>query len=119
MTTTQEIRARLEAATPGPWVWERQFDSPGEHWIAADNHQCVRVTARHDGVSSSSTRCVRADANAALIASAPTDLAYLLGEVERLRAGIEAHRHAANHGDVGQMFDAEFALWALLDEVKP
>lgn len=69
----QEIRARLDAATPGPWeVWENgtmvcapDRDAPG---------------AYHDIALAFSSL-----GDQHLIAHAPADIAWLLDEVERLR----------------------------------
>lgn len=66
-----QIRARLDAATPGPWV----------------------VTPPREGKRSSGVRrgrleiawSVYATEDADLIAHAPADIAWLLAEVERLR----------------------------------
>lgn len=60
----QEIRARLDAATPGPW----EKTSPNVVVAAGDVVAGVPLTN-----------------NADLIAHAPADLAWLLDEVERLR----------------------------------
>lgn len=80
-----EIRARLEAATPGPWKARRTRTDLAFHVPA------MVVWERSEGTTRVLTFvavCEAAlapnDANADLIANAPTDLADLLAEVERL-----------------------------------
>ena len=70
-----EIRARLDAATPGPW-----FHYPGEPWVtnATDEPRIIVAT-----VSPRMT-----GDNADLIAHAPADIAWLLAEVERLQKRV-------------------------------
>ena len=72
-TRLDEIRARLEEATPVPWAavkgglrWEVRsgIESSGYHGVATTHSMYRR--------------------DADLIANAPADLAYLLGEVERV-----------------------------------
>lgn len=69
-----EIRARLEAATPGPWeACDAEASSP---------YACWRITAGElplADVGSYKTSLGQDERNAALIASAPQDLAFLLG----------------------------------------
>jgi hypothetical protein len=74
-----EIRARLEAATPGPWEASPAPDYPdpgiGFAWDVMRGREVV-----------AGAPMVGTDAD--LIANAPADLAYLLGEVERMRAAL-------------------------------
>jgi hypothetical protein len=88
------IRARLAAATPGPWRVHSRGDvaliDPRQWpaWAVADDP---------DGGEDDFERLV-AEATAAdadLIAHAPTDLAALLDEVERLRAQVDDYRTLA------------------------
>lgn len=70
------IRARLDAATPGPWL------------IKADQPYPQRICANDDGlvlIAETFTDPAWPPADADLIANAPTDLADLIAEVERLR----------------------------------
>lgn len=81
-----EIRARWAEATPGPWVRERA------DW---QNIVCRAVPARGPGrhiagVGGSSALGHNGNADAAAIAAAPEDVAWLLAEVERLRALLGA-----------------------------
>ena len=69
----QEIRARLDAATPGPW----------ERW---NDGMRIWSRARPDAQFGVDVADVYAShATADLIAHAPADIAWLLDEVERLR----------------------------------
>lgn len=88
------IKARLEAATPGPW----EFDSycrvlaPMEH-LDDDEHYgniVAWVPAWHGD-----TACKPHDDNADLIANAPADIAYLLSELEAERAALADSRERA------------------------
>ena len=69
-----EIRARLDAATPGPWV-------PDDECVlrpASSPHGRFLIIAEcHDGG--------HLENDARLIASAPSDIEWLLDEVEHLR----------------------------------
>lgn len=97
-----EIRARLQAATPGPWCAENCGEKSNEYVVgvafAADDENCERplsgwpkfydgdgneIAARTDMVAAE--MATRADAD--FIAHAPEDIAYLLGEVARLSQG--------------------------------
>ena len=84
------IQGRLTKATPGPWVHsqhgcyvilgykpeKKRIDGYG-----ADDHVCVLDDGYHHQYRSEDEQL----ANAALIANAPTDIARLLAEVERLK----------------------------------
>ena len=66
-----EIRARLDAATPGPW--KRSLS--GSHYNPWKVHRgAILVALSGEAVE-----------DADLIAHAPADIAWLLDEVERLR----------------------------------
>lgn len=72
MTRLDEIKARLEKATPGPWA------------VAGRNGYLNQVEIA-PAIATAYGAGEEVQANAALIAHAPADIAYLLGEVERLR----------------------------------
>ena len=87
MSRIDEIKARLEAATPGPWyTCERAVEAlPGFYPIL------IAETARG----------LRGLPDAQLIAHAPDDIAYLLGEIDRLTADRDAWQkdfNALNEG---------------------
>jgi hypothetical protein len=68
-----EIRARLDKATPGPWMHGVQ---QGFHWV--DTRLDRRVVTIADDVLT--------DADAELITHAPGDIRWLLDAVGRVRA---------------------------------
>lgn len=83
-----EIRERLDAATPGPWMPDN--DEPG-YVIAPDDPSgwdgyLIARTVDHDG------GLFVQEHNAELIAHAPQDLADLLAEVGRLRGELAKAR---------------------------
>jgi len=81
------IRARLAAATPGPWRLQTCACGAVCDDAAAVKAGGVLVVECAD------------DPDADLIAHAPTDLAALLDEVERLRAGLAAVEALIAHSD--------------------
>jgi hypothetical protein len=92
------IRARLDAATPGPWEAGTASCCPDLGWVEGPKGAvCPQFTA---------TKVTHSlDANdAELIANAPTDLRALLDEVERLTAERDSWflkgRHIASKKDV-------------------
>lgn len=87
-----EIRERLDAATPGPWRPDN--DEPG-YVIAPDDPSgwdgyLIASTVDHDG------GLFVQEHNAELIAHAPQDLADLLAEVERLRDELAKAREVTD-----------------------
>lgn len=80
----QEIRARLDAATPGPWRILHHDLCCGESWVRDES-------GYHVGTSLYSNDEKR-DENLSLIAHAPADIAWLLDEVERLRESCDVER---------------------------
>lgn len=90
----QEIRARLDAATPGPWE-EGGFDRP---WS---------VTAGRFVLDERSSATRQADAD--LIAHAPADIAWLLDELERCREESE-RRLLLDEFEKGRRFPSPEAL---------
>ena len=97
MSRLDEIRQRLSAATPGPWAATTWLNTSGG-WAAVgplhdtdgdpDDASCV-----YDGCEPNCQHDKAAQADAALIASAPADLTWLLGEVERLTAALKGEAH--------------------------
>jgi hypothetical protein len=75
-----EIRARAEAATPGPWVrYSRDFRDARSHSVVGPGH-AVRAFTGYG------PRGGTAQTDAEFIAHARTDVPALLAEVERLTA---------------------------------
>ncbi len=98
-----EIRARLDAATSGPWV----VTGRGSAGCAVVGRTDAEVTGMKWGVIAWPTRRPRnaagealaslaIDRNAEFIAHAPADIAWLLDEVERMRECFEVMRHIAS-----------------------
>lgn len=75
-----EIRERMAAATPGPWALYRAPEEPSEGWpVAQFRGWTVMSPPMHcDSLGSQ-------HADAALIANAPDDLRFLLGELDKAR----------------------------------
>lgn len=77
-----EIRARMDAATPGPWSVHDHYDDAYQFdgmSVVADEETVVGPEDRHNR-------------NLDLIAHAPEDIAWLLAEVAQLRADLERAR---------------------------
>ena len=78
-TTDDELRQRAEAATPGPWLVERDYPSPDVH----DAKGNVIATTMHSDLSRQED-----GANAAFIAAAsPETVKRLLDRVAKAEAG--------------------------------
>ncbi len=82
MIDKEAIKARLEAATPGPWKY---VPCTGEYGEAAS-----AIDGAHDCVVEPDSFLLADDAE--FIAHAPTDIANLLEEVERLEAELAKFR---------------------------
>jgi hypothetical protein len=83
------IRARLAAATPGPWVSVGVFVGTSER-----DSQTVAYADDHRNRKGRDRDTKKADAS--LIANAPADLADALDEIVRLRARLDdANQRAA------------------------
>lgn len=75
------IKARLDAASPGPWSWGYVDDTANPEAL----HSSI------DLVAYAPDRTIKIGyPDATLIASAPADIAALIAEVERLRAEVES-----------------------------
>jgi len=83
-----EIRARLAAATPGPWEVERVGEGVGVRHAV---HRKIGDLYTH-------VATVLRNYNAIFIAAAPADLEWACGEIERLRdEGMRDEARAAKH----------------------
>ena len=80
MTREEQIRARLKAATPAPWL-VKHAGSADELW--SDRGLVAELSLYPRGSKST-------EADAKFIANAPDDIAYLLEDNARLRATLEA-----------------------------
>lgn len=83
-----EIRARLDAATPGEWCA-----------VEIDGHlSSPTIEKKSGGILARMTHYHPMRADAELIAHAPADLRFLLEQNERLRAALEIFKQI---GDMG------------------
>jgi hypothetical protein len=94
MSTTEDriaaIRARLAAATPGPWV-KVQHGNTGNRagdswWTVNRGFDDGRLVQAGSGQIARMVSIAKGGGDAALVAHAPDDIAWLLAEVERLQA---------------------------------
>ena len=95
------IKARLQAATPGPWKdtgWSSIKAATGD-WVCQFFDK-LEISQR------------RTKANLHFVAHAPEDITTLLAEVERLRAQVNDLRDALVKGH-GVMDNAEMGIIAL------
>ena len=92
-----EIRARAEAATPGPWEAEDYSTDPGDEGscITAGEPGTMRQRAVAYAIDYPWTTPESCAADATFIAHARTDVPELAAEVERLRVFIRGTRIAA------------------------
>ena len=72
------IRARLDAATQGPWTWAAHTTADGDEWAVFNESNWALATSRDGWVC-----------DAELIAHAPTDLRALLDENAQLRQALD------------------------------
>lgn len=98
--TVPEIRARLEAATPGPWeaTWR------DDEWASVeipDTADDTMQLAWHEGGGITAMD----GANAEFIAHAPTDIAFLLEENERLERRLAEAQAEALDAAADEMRD--------------
>jgi hypothetical protein len=86
-----EIRARLDAATPGPWTTDRSplADDGNSAWFPECGYFYEVTAPRLQKYVAEAYGHEPADAE--LIAHAPADIAWLLGEVERLAARVRMY----------------------------
>lgn len=82
MTTIDEIRKRLEAATKGLWKVDGRL-------VFADGETIVARCSEPHGGRYATPQHWTQEANAALIANAPTDIAYLLKLAEYAQHGVD------------------------------
>lgn len=76
--TLDAIQSRLDAATPGPWRISPRGHAMGRLWVD-DGHQYDVVMTQDQP---------RQNADADLVAHAPTDIAALLGGITCLEAAL-------------------------------
>lgn len=91
-TRLNEIRARLAAATAGPWRWEGDTltsasDGDVLYFRADVVYDCPEIEKESDPEDD------------ALIANAPTDIVYLLQQLDRAQTVIKAAYAVLPHAD--------------------
>ena len=78
MSRVDEIRARAEAATRGPWS---AIEGPGEHWYVCDEGESIASISANDGSNEDQRQ-----PDAEFIAHAREDIPWLLAELDKARA---------------------------------
>lgn len=94
MSRLDEIRERWEKATPGPWSWRPGF-APGH--TESDLVHIVDPRIHPHNVLKTTEDWPPTPDDAEAIASAPTDMAWLLAEVKEARD--DAAHFEAEYGD--------------------
>jgi hypothetical protein len=89
-----EIRRRLDAVTPGPWIVDIEVDGVYARKKTVVRSQLYQTRIVTVGQTRQHRR-EECEANVELIANAPNDIADLLAEVERLREAYSKMRDAA------------------------
>lgn len=84
----QEIRDRLEAATPGPWEAWAGLTHDGERQDGISPRGDLNIDVCFTIISPQGSE------DAEFIAHAPDDIEFLLAEVERLQNDLEVARDA-------------------------
>lgn len=84
------IRARLDAATPGPWRWDEDYGSKGDEGLALTNDVGAEIVGayNHHCCSFRDDPTVE-DNDAEFIAAAPADVAFLLDLARKQGAALE------------------------------
>lgn len=78
----EPIRARMEAATPGPWINKSSLPHSSKIHVSAGDYYICRTSERCADYGK------QAEANAELIANAPTDIARLIEVVVTIDAAL-------------------------------
>jgi hypothetical protein len=90
------IKARCEAATPGPWEWDRDDEGLVSQSVTDTEHgEFGTILARYPRLVATGYPCKEGTGfpdydgpNGRFIAHARTDVPALVAEVERLRAAL-------------------------------
>ena len=107
-TSEEQIRELLAAATPGPWVstptfWKHMERVPDQWWYAIDTTGPVAAYVQRENAFG--------PANAEFIAAAPDAVAFLLAEVDRLRAELAAVLAIHIREDRSNWCDHDEQIW--------
>ncbi|UUG69995.1 hypothetical protein SEA_ZUCKER_35 [Arthrobacter phage Zucker] len=96
MTTLDEIRGRLSAATPGPWHWDEEYGDKGDTGLALTNETGAEIIGAYNHHCCSFRDDPSVDDNdAELIAHAPADITALLRAIDVI---LKAHTPMALDG---------------------
>ena len=95
------VRARLEAATPGPWQRVLRWSQVDRDWTQA-------AVTGDPSIVGDAYPIPRSDADADLIANAPVDLAWLLAERERLTQALRRIASAEGFEGAGMIDGGSF-----------
>jgi hypothetical protein len=107
VTRIDDIKARLAAATPGPWrYWTNGFDRYviGNEDPKTGTFESIIGGEPHEGAIDEN------DPNCTLIASAPTDLAYLLRIAEAAQGMVDVMGPAVGAREKGALAELYAAL---------
>jgi len=87
-----EVRARTDAATPGPWIAETAQDCDEDGWLNSESFTGVVLASPPPGADydPESVSYGALGPDAAFVAHARTDVPWLLAEVARRDAALEA-----------------------------
>lgn len=114
MTYRDALKARIAAATKGPWVCADIVRPDGEvetFQVAAEEDGPLICTMEHDGLPIRSNR--------RFIAHARTDVELLLAQLERMEAAIAEHKRmwGTGHPETAdiRLYEALASLRAVLD----
>lgn len=99
----KEIRARLDAATPGPWIKAQNENYYDGMWLTARGWETPFISDKYNAHKDDAIG-MQVDINMELIANAPTDIAYLLTVIDKQSRVIELCLERADTKD-GTIFD--------------
>lgn len=105
----KEIRARLDAATPGPWTFSASLFTDARIWI--EPLDCGLIIKAESKVLYGKLGEI-----AHLIANAPTDIAYSLSLIEKQSRAIELIQGQCGIPDAGDACRAILKTIKILSE---
>lgn len=91
MSRLEEIRKRLEAATPGPWDSSCYNENNPSYSV----NQSTKIIPAHLLPGESIAFQIKKQSNAEFIAHAPEDIRWLLNEINKLQEEVLAEHQAA------------------------
>src|SRR5262245_30261712 len=112
----EEITARLATATPGPWRWLYGDERGSFHWLV--NDAGVRVHSDGGARGEYNPDIDVWGPDAALIAHAPADLAWLLAELRTALAACEEARRLLAQWDADNTPPTDSSVSEVLRTVR-